>query len=440
MVVAAAAQKPVIEKVHVSSVILAAHSNYFMRLFSNGMIESNSESATVQVTEEEKVGIQELIRYMYTGRLGEPIDAEATITLLCLADRFAISSCMEPLAKVLKQFPSTLNGCLLLLGLPESLKSDRAVQPVVEQCRTYLAQQFQDIAMKKGDFLSLSIEGVKVVLDSDALMVTYEEEVFQIVLDWLEVNCCTAEQKQEVAVEVVEVIRFPWMTGDFLIDVVSTNPHMQSEACQALVMEALKFKSYTHSRQQQMLWKKTNHNRYRPRNTIILENFWGNSKTFKVKHPDGSCQVFFEFPLELVICTGQSFQSRTFHLCDQYTFHLEAYHSQVKTSYNQHLTCFINLVLVPSCESPWKLPDRRFVEYTVAMKRDYSQNYDTKTSGSFDLKVSEATGTCIVFSDFFSGWFIERGFNFPRWNLTINGPVFLRVDLQLKTEDNFTCD
>ncbi len=51
-VVAAAAQKPVIEKVHVSSVILAAHSNYFMRLFSNGMIESNSESATVQVTEE----------------------------------------------------------------------------------------------------------------------------------------------------------------------------------------------------------------------------------------------------------------------------------------------------------------------------------------------------------------------------------------------------
>ncbi len=205
-------------------------------------------------------------------------------------------------------------------------------------------------------------------------------------------------------------------------------------------MEALKFKSYTHSRQQEMLLKKTNHNRYRPRNNTILENCWGNSKTFQVKHPDGSCQVFFEFPLELVICTGQSFQSRTFHLCDQYTFYLEATHSQVKTSYNQQLTCFINLVLVPSCESPWQLPDRRFVEYTVAMKRDYSQNYDAKTSGSFDLKVSEATATCIVFSDFFSGWFIERGFNFPRWNLTINGPVFLRVDLQLETEDNFTCD
>jgi hypothetical protein len=86
--------------------------------------------------------------------------------------------------------------------------------------------------MKKGDFLSLSIEGVKVVLDSDAPMVTYEEEVFQLALDWLEVNCRTAEQKQEVAVEVMEVIRFPWMTGDFLNDVVSMNPHMQSEACQ----------------------------------------------------------------------------------------------------------------------------------------------------------------------------------------------------------------
>jgi hypothetical protein len=205
-------------------------------------------------------------------------------------------------------------------------------------------------------------------------------------------------------------------------------------------MEALKFKSYTHPRQQEMLGKKTNHNRYRPRNNTILKDFWGNSKTFQEKYPDGSCQVFFEFPLELVICAGQSFQSRTFHLCDQYTFYLKAYHSQVKTSYNQRLTCFINLVLVPSCESPRKLLDRRFVEYTVAMKRDYSQNYDTKTSGSFDLKVSEATGPCIVFSDFFSGWSIEQGSNFPRWNVAINRPVFLRVDLQLKTEDNLTCD
>jgi hypothetical protein len=79
---------------------------------------------------------------MYTGPLGEPIDVEATITLLRLADRFGISSCMEPLAKVLKRFPTTLNACLLLLMLLESLKSDHAVQPVVEHCRTYLAQQF----------------------------------------------------------------------------------------------------------------------------------------------------------------------------------------------------------------------------------------------------------------------------------------------------------
>ena len=68
---------------------------------------------------------------------------EGTVTLLCLADRFAISSCMEPLANVLKSFPSTLRDCLLILGLPESLKADRAVQPVVEHCCNYLAAEFQ---------------------------------------------------------------------------------------------------------------------------------------------------------------------------------------------------------------------------------------------------------------------------------------------------------
>lgn len=90
----------------------------------------------------------------------------------------------------------------------------------------------QDISSKKGDFLSLSIEGVKVILDSDALMVAYEEEVFQILLDWIDANCRTADEKQFAVEEVAGVIRFPWMTGDFLIDVVSTNPQMHSAACQ----------------------------------------------------------------------------------------------------------------------------------------------------------------------------------------------------------------
>ncbi|KAG0563452.1 hypothetical protein KC19_8G032600 [Ceratodon purpureus] len=424
------------EILHVNSAILAAHSDYFMRMFSNGMSESSSGVAVVHVSEEEKFGLRQLIEYMYTGRLSEPQDVESTITLLCLADRFAISSCMEPLARVLKRFPNTSSDCLLVLGLPESLKAERSIQPVVEHCRSYLASQFQDISSKKGDFLSLSIEGVKVILDSDALMVAYEEEVFQILLDWIEANCRTPDEKQVAVEEVAGVIRFPWMTGDFLIDVVSTNPQMQSTACQALLMEALRFKSFTHARQQQMLWKKTNHNRYRPRNNTILENFWGNSKTFQVKQPDGSCQVLFEFPLELVICTGQSFQSRTFYLCDKYAFYLEARHGQVKTSYNQQLTCFVNLILPPRSETSTNEDDQgfKFVDYTIAMKRDYSQNYDTKTSGSFYLTAAEAAGVSISFTDFFSGWGIERGFSVPRWNLTINGPVFLKLDLKLRIE------
>lgn len=78
----------------------------------------------------------------------------------------------------------------------------------------------------------MSIEGVKVILDSDALMVGYEEEVFQILLDWIDANCRTADEKQFAVEEVAGVIRFPWMTGDYLIDVVSTNPQMLSPVCQ----------------------------------------------------------------------------------------------------------------------------------------------------------------------------------------------------------------
>jgi hypothetical protein len=110
----------------------------------------------------------------------------------------------------------------------------------------------QDISSKKGEFLSLSIEGVKVILDSDALMVAYEEEVFQVLLDWMDANCRTPGEKQAAVEDVAGVIRFPWMTGDFLIDVVSTNPQMQSRACQvtpnfqctALFLHSLSFLGY----------------------------------------------------------------------------------------------------------------------------------------------------------------------------------------------------
>ncbi|CAM6084886.1 unnamed protein product [Calypogeia fissa] len=428
-------KKMQVEKIHVSSVLLAAHSDYFMRLFSNGMSES-SGIATVQITEDERPRLQELIRYMYTGGLAEPADAEETVTLLGLADRFAISSCMEPLAEALKRFPSNLHDCLLVLGLPESLKLDKAVQPVVEQYRNYLAKQFQDVSVKFEDFLSLSIEGVKVVLDSDALNVSYEEEVFQILLRWLEKNFEELEEQKQVMDEIIEVVRFPWMTGDFLVDVVAPHPLMQSAKCRNLFTEAVTFKSFTHSRQQQMIWKKTNHNRYRYRNLVILENFWGHSKTYTTKLSDDSCQVFFEFPLELVICTGETFRSRPFDLGNKYQFYLEARHGQVKTSYNQQLTCFISLGIPPCC-SLFKAPQsgQCTLQYTIAMKRDYPQNYDVKQSGSLDLTATEVAGPCITFTDFFSGWFIERGFSFPRWNLTINGPVFLRLDLKLLFED-----
>lgn len=42
----------VTEILHVNSAILAAHSHYFMRMFSNGMSESSSGVAVVHVNEE----------------------------------------------------------------------------------------------------------------------------------------------------------------------------------------------------------------------------------------------------------------------------------------------------------------------------------------------------------------------------------------------------
>jgi hypothetical protein len=90
---------------------------------------------------------------------------------------------------------------------------------------------------------------------------------------------------------------------------------------------------------------------------------------------------------------------------------------------------------MPPRNEPYSVEDNqgiKAVDYTIAMKRDYSQNYDTKATGSFQIVPA---GSCIPFTDFFSGWSIERNFTVPRWNLTINGPVFLKLTLKLRNED-----
>lgn len=53
-----------------------------------------------------------------------------------------------------------------------------------------------------------------------------------------------------------------------------------------------------------------------------------------------------------------------------------------------------------------------------------------KISGLFYLMV---VGVCIFFIDFFLGWGIEWGFSVLWWNFIINGFVFLKLDLKLRS-------
>ena len=130
-----------------------------------------------------------LIEYMYTGCLKEPSNPEAFILLLCLADRFSIHSCMGPLVKVFQSYPQTVHNCHLMLCLPETLKSNKTVYPIVKSCRKFLCEQFQDISSSshRSELLSLSMEVFKVVLESELLDVQYKEEVFICLSNWTKV-------------------------------------------------------------------------------------------------------------------------------------------------------------------------------------------------------------------------------------------------------------
>ncbi|URE44799.1 BACK [Musa troglodytarum] len=171
-------------------------SPHVLRLFSNGMKESDQRHATLESTNQRGVPVQqppqgcgeeaalmELLSFMYSGKLSTT-SPSLLLDVLMAADKFEVVSCMRHCSQLLRSLPMTTESALLYLDLPCSVSMASAVQPLTDAAKDYLAKSYRDITKFQDEMLGLPLSGIEAILSSDDLQVASEDAIYDFVLKW----------------------------------------------------------------------------------------------------------------------------------------------------------------------------------------------------------------------------------------------------------------
>ena len=92
----------------------------------------------------EEAALMELLNLLYSNVVSVAT-APALLDVLMAADKFEVASCMRYCSRLLRNMPMTPESALLYLELPSSVLMAKAVQPLTDAAKQFLAARYKDI-------------------------------------------------------------------------------------------------------------------------------------------------------------------------------------------------------------------------------------------------------------------------------------------------------
>nr|UZC49421.1 kelch-like protein [Carassius auratus]WEX30225.1 Kelch-like protein 33-A [Carassius auratus] len=184
---------------HAHRALLAASSDYFRGMFTNGMKESRQELVSLLLVGAAKFEV--LLHYTYSGALvlGWGCVFDLTCTSLQLQFQTAFSLCLNFLQQEIDAY-----HCLDVASFAESF----GMGDLLALANDYVLRHFQDVSVTP-KFQDLPAEKLKKYLQSDSLCVPSELPVFRAVMSWIE---AFPRQRVKLARELMGTVQFPLMT------------------------------------------------------------------------------------------------------------------------------------------------------------------------------------------------------------------------------------
>ncbi|KAL8150480.1 hypothetical protein V2J09_020288 [Rumex salicifolius] len=157
----------IVRSLHISSVILAAKSGFFYKLFKK--TERKQRDVTLRINQSEKAAFMELLQFMYTKTLSAT-SCSVLVDVLMAADKFEIKSCVKHCIQLLLEMPMSLDSAILYLDLP---LIHSVIKPLIDASKA-----------SGEEAINLPLRAMEIVLGSEDLQVDSEYEIFKFILDW----------------------------------------------------------------------------------------------------------------------------------------------------------------------------------------------------------------------------------------------------------------
>ncbi|CAE6078863.1 unnamed protein product [Arabidopsis arenosa] len=404
-----------VKELHISSPILAAKSPFFYKLFSNGMRESEQRHVTLRINASEEAALMELLNFMYSNAVSVTT-APALLDVLMAADKFEVASCMRYCSRLLRNMPMTPESALLYLELPSSVLMAKAVQPLTDAAKQFLAARYKDITKFHEEVMALPLAGIEAILSSDDLQIASEDAVYDFILKWARAQYpCLEERREILGSRLALSIRFPFMTCRKLKKVLTCSD-FEHEIASKLVLEALFFKAEAPHRQRSLASEES-----ASLNRRLIERAYKYRpvKVVEFELPRPQCVVYLDLKREEcggLFPSGRVY-SQAFHLGGQ-GFFLSAHCNMDQQSSFHCFGLFLGMQEKGSVSFG--------VDYEFSARSKPAEDFISKYKGNYTFTGGKAVGYRNLFGVPWTSFIAEDSQYF------INGILHLRAELTIK--------
>ena len=176
--------------------VLAAHSSFFLAMFTTDMLEKDKASASLRTVS--AAAMESLLEFMYTGQIQIHVD---NVFELLEASSFLF---VEKVKKACCQFLESIvdvENCFAILSIAHAFSCNGLIQTVNQ----YVNCKFNELA-KTESFLKLPKEEIIKFLSSDDIQIDNEEQLLEIIIDWVNYDL---EMRKDWFTQLLKCIRLP---------------------------------------------------------------------------------------------------------------------------------------------------------------------------------------------------------------------------------------
>lgn len=211
--------------------VLSEASSFFEKLLNSDMRESNEGVVRLEMVPGHLV--RDILEFIYTGSVQTLVDDNSQ-ELYELADYLVVPHLKTLAGYRVVQKKLNASNAISSFHFAETYR----LEELIFRSKTFIVANFSSVA-KTEDFLNLSSKEILKWISQDEIHVTAEENVFQIILSWVE---CDKSERKKSFPELFREVRLVYVSRDYLqSDVVTNELVNNNEHCLNLVRDAIEF-------------------------------------------------------------------------------------------------------------------------------------------------------------------------------------------------------